>query len=818
MNGISNYCLVLNFTLVFVTLTVLATGNSDVHFVVLQDELKPFVAKEQLSLLLGGAERVLYASTLNNCDIVCNVPVVHLTDTCLSTSDFRIPTVTVPINSTKRKAGRCAREIGLGHSAEGQMKVVALATSRFQWHRILLHTDEERSFEMLRLLGEKMGLTILSSVSFSDEVAINISVDAVVVHCGTRICYLRFIKMLKLWQEKETIQNIAWLVTEDTAWEIESKPTFWKDIFVTSNSVDVELLGIERVLPAGTQIKSLEEILKCNLFSHCLSANKRAQANLMSVYDAILVLESTVDRDFDEKLDLIFGASEPVVFESSGKARVYSSYNILRLSGSGKVAYVNGYDLMVSAPYFDEDLSRSSQSRRRRALSLPQECPKIDYPYHFNVTSVEERPFLFKNATGSYNGLIVDLMNELQKRMQFTYTIIPARGNKYGNIISSENGTVTATGMMAQLLDCEADLAVGPLFVTSEREKYISFADTCWMDASLTLYGYKRTVDEKDVLAFLRPFSAELWVTLLVTLLGYPIILSIFRLLNVKNRRSPKSFLKLYLESVWQVYGTMTQQGMETGNEEIIDVPIAEAQHRIRNTMSSRLLFGADTIPTGIQSVDELADQTNVQYGTVVDSAAERFFRTSSIDRYRRMDDYMKKTKGVMVSSSEEGYERVRNSSGGYVFIWGDLSLEYAVSTSPQCNTRLIGRNFDKSGYGIGMRRGQPYKRNFTLTLLELKDDGSVNTLRDRWITKAGVCLPNEQTGEDLGRPQPLKLRAFLGVFIILFVAVVLAAISWYCVSCCSFDGDENRKNIDNGNGDDNDNGDDFDNIDDYLN
>ena len=28
--------------------------------------------------------------------------------------------------------------------------------------------------------------------------------------------------MLKLWQEKETIQNIAWLVTEDTAWEVRS--------------------------------------------------------------------------------------------------------------------------------------------------------------------------------------------------------------------------------------------------------------------------------------------------------------------------------------------------------------------------------------------------------------------------------------------------------------------------------------------------------------------------------------------------------------------------------------------------------------------
>ena len=81
-----------------------------------------------------------------DCDIVCDVPVVHLTHICLSTSDFRIPTVTVPMNSkTKNAAGRCAREIGLGHSAEGQMKVVALAASRFQWSRILLHTDEERS-------------------------------------------------------------------------------------------------------------------------------------------------------------------------------------------------------------------------------------------------------------------------------------------------------------------------------------------------------------------------------------------------------------------------------------------------------------------------------------------------------------------------------------------------------------------------------------------------------------------------------------------------------------------------------------------------
>ena len=54
------------------------------------------------------------------------------------------------------------------------------------------------------------------------------------------------------------------------------------------------------------------------------------------------------------------------------------------------------------------------------------------------------------------------------------------------------------------------------------------------MDASLTLYGYKKTVEEKNILAFLRPFSWELWLTLLGMLFTYPFVLSLFRITNVE--------------------------------------------------------------------------------------------------------------------------------------------------------------------------------------------------------------------------------------------------------------------------------------------
>ena len=48
-------------------------------------------------------------------------------------------------------------------------------------------------FRTLDLLGQRTGFTVLSSALLTDEEAIDIPVDSVVVHCYTRTCYFRFI-------------------------------------------------------------------------------------------------------------------------------------------------------------------------------------------------------------------------------------------------------------------------------------------------------------------------------------------------------------------------------------------------------------------------------------------------------------------------------------------------------------------------------------------------------------------------------------------------------------------------------------------------
>ena len=193
--------------------------------------------------------------------------------------------------------------------------------------------------------------------------------------------------------------------------------------------------------------------------------------------------------------------------------------------------------------------------------------------------------------------------------------------------------------------------------------------------------------------------------------------------------------------------------------------------------------FVAKTVTPGIQSVDDLIDQTDVKYGTVADSSVERFFLNSDIDPYKKVGNYLRGKKKFinMVASAEEGYELVRNSSGDYVFIWDELSLEYAVSTDPDCKTKIIGRDFDEGGYGIGMRQGQPYRRNLTLALLKLKEENIIANLIDQWIH------PNVSCSDDLdvGESPRVTVEAARTVFGILGVAVFLAILVAAVFACC---------------------------------
>lgn len=75
-----------------------------------------------------------------------------------------------------------------------------------------------------------------------------------------------------------------------------------------------------------------------------------------------------------------------------------------------------------------------------------------------------------KSSPNGYVGFDIDLLNELAKMMNFSYTIFEV--DDHGQM--DENGTWN--GVVRTLMDREADIGLGTMHIFAEREEVIDFS------------------------------------------------------------------------------------------------------------------------------------------------------------------------------------------------------------------------------------------------------------------------------------------------------------------------------------------------------
>lgn len=100
---------------------------------------------------------------------------------------------------------------------------------------------------------------------------------------------------------------------------------------------------------------------------------------------------------------------------------------------------------------------------------------------------------------------------------------------------------------------------------------------------------------------------------------------------------------------------------------------------------------------TPIESVEDLAAQSKIAYGTLESGSTMTFFRDSRIETYQKMWRYMENRPSVFVSSYEAGVARVLQ--GNYAFLMESTMLDYMVQRD--CNLTQVGGLLDSKGYGI---------------------------------------------------------------------------------------------------------------------
>ncbi|KAG7469271.1 hypothetical protein MATL_G00127160 [Megalops atlanticus] len=400
------------------------------------------------------------------------------------------------------------------------------------------------------------------------------------------------------------------------------------------------------------------------------------------------------------------------------------------------------------------------------------------------VTTILENPYVMRKGNyqdfqgnDQYEGFCVDMLREIADILKFSFKIKLVDDGLYG--APEPNGSWT--GMVGELINRKADLAVAGFTITSEREKVIDFSKP-FMTLGISILYRVHLGRKPGYFSFLDPFSPAVWLFMLLAYLAVSCVLFLAARLSPYEWYNPHPCLRERRDmlenqytlgnSLWFPVGGFMQQGSEI-------MPRALSTRCVSGvwwaftliiissyTANLAAFLTVQRMEAPIESPDDLADQTNIEYGTIHGGSTMTFFMNSRYQTYQRMWNYMhSKQPSVFVKSTEEGIARVLNSK--YAFLLESTMNEYHRRLN--CNLTQIGGLLDTKGYGIGMPLGSPFRDEITLAILQLQENNRLEILKRRWW-EGGQC-PKEEDH----RAKGLGMENIGGIFVVLICGLIIA-------------------------------------------
>ncbi|XP_074644291.1 glutamate receptor ionotropic, kainate 2-like [Tubulanus polymorphus] len=416
------------------------------------------------------------------------------------------------------------------------------------------------------------------------------------------------------------------------------------------------------------------------------------------------------------------------------------------------------------------------------------------------VTTILEAPFMMlKKSPGRklvgndrFEGFCVDLLKLMAADLHFNYTIKLVADGRYGAPVRNYGWN----GMVRELMDQKADLAVAPLSISYDREQVIDFTKP-FMNLGITILGKKPEKKDPSLFSFLSPFSNDVWALMLVSYVIVSLIIFVIGRFTPYEWQNPHPCDQnpdelenqfTFRNSFWFTIGSLMQQGSEIA-------PIANSTRVASGfwwfftlimissyTANLAAFLTIEKLSSPINSAEDLSKQTEIRYGSIWGGSSHTFFKNSKNPIYERMWHFMRqfnRSESVMVGSTLEGVNRVKK--GGYAFLIESTTNEYFRERN--CDLVQIGSRLDSKGYGIGLRRGSPYRDLLSDSILKLQENEQITTLYHQWWREkggAGACTDeSEKDADELG------MLNVAGVFVVLFagttvsIVVALAEFAW---------------------------------------
>ncbi|XP_065284543.1 glutamate receptor ionotropic, kainate 2-like isoform X2 [Dermacentor albipictus] len=524
------------------------------------------------------------------------------------------------------------------------------------------------------------------------------------------------------------------------------------------------------------------------------------------------------------------GMTGPVWLDHMGRRRNVSLHVVKLkrggLSSVGTWSPSSGLHMTRMEKTFQEEVLSTLRNKTLRITTI------LNAPYVMLKASARKL-----SANDRFEGFCVDLLREISRNLGFRYHIRLVRDGAHG----TRDAKGRWNGMVRELIDKEADLAVGDLTITSAREEAVDFT-LPFMTLGVSIL-FSKHQEEHSLFFFLSPLSVDVWLCVAAAHVVISLLLCcVTRVESARARSRSAAETRCYCNchestagcgqdcvgekiggcsqlDIIQVKtngtGAMIRHGERTcrGTESLDTTGIVKNQLTLLNslwfTISSIMQQGCEPLPRSastciiaatwwlfsfvlvssytanlasfltrerlrspIESVEDLAEQSEIRYGCVRSGSTQAFFQESRHETYERMWHAMRED---VVPSNAQGVARVER--GGYAFLMESTSIEYVVQR--RCRLTQIGGLLDSKGYGIALPHGSPYRSFFSSAILRLQENGTLHMLKERWwkVQDPSRRCPEEDGPSRPGSASELGLPKVGGVFVVLLAGLGLACL-----------------------------------------
>ncbi|WP_246227498.1 transporter substrate-binding domain-containing protein [Mycolicibacterium helvum] len=326
-------------------------------------------------------------------------------------------------------------------------------------------------------------------------------------------------------------------------------------------------------------------------------------------------------------------------------------------------------------------------------------------------------PFVMQTSSGELTGFSVDLWNEVAKRLKLTTEFVD---------------TEDVRGQLAAVRDGRADVAIGAISLTYERERSFDFSQPT-LDAGLQIIV--PVEDTRPAVPGLGGYLELLFSRTMLIWLTAAIVVSVIPahvFWLIERRRPPADpdekpkVSRSYYPGVFQAFGwgigslVGRQTTQPTSAITKILAIIWGFAGVVFISFYSANLSATLTVTKLAAKISGPADLYDKSVATVAGTTASEFLRGMGI-------------RATETSTIEDCYELLRNE--GYEAVVYDAPvLRYYVAHRGEGVAVMAGPVFQEEDLGFVLAINSPLRKPINQALFQMREDGTYSLLKEKWF------------------------------------------------------------------------------------